>query len=240
MADFTDKVAEVIDFDEDSLQDVDTIYDPIDDESVVTYVSDNEDGSKVVSISYVTHDEMGGDVNEFWGDESHQCKFEEFRAQTDRDDFIKANLKRMPLIVNRYKHSNVHYSVINTRQYPDMQWDVAPCAVIVPSKDMLKEYRKQVKAGVKQGLDADVVEAGALADIKKKCNVLLDEYSSWCNGEVYGVVHEYFIISPDGEVTKDENQGEVSWGYVGYDYAVRSMKEDIPNPVEKSGQEITI
>lgn len=49
---------------------------------------------------------------------------------------------------------------------------------------------------------------------------VLESYSSWCNGEVYGVAVWVWI---DGEFQEDSRDSEC-WGFIGYDYAKEELE----------------
>lgn len=71
---------------------------------------------------------------------------------------------------------------------------------------------------------------------------VLDEYVSWCNGDVYGCVVEVFDFDPSAAVTDIEEaiadgdgeweqiEEESCWGFIGYDHALESLKTDFFEP----------
>lgn len=131
----------------------------------------------------------------------------QFRSAYERDEAMEARSKSKNLmyLVDRYEHGQVHYSVSGTVNYPDDRWDVAHgCAVFVPSEDVQKAYKKEVKES-----GEDAARQKFIADSNK----VLDNYSDWCNGEVYG----YAVLSFD-KSGKELNTDEC-WGYIGRDYA---------------------
>lgn len=137
-------------------------------------------------------DNVGGE--DFWEDRDFGT-FKEFDNQSDRDDFIaemiaEHGIERV-LVVDRYEHGLVHYSVRETVGYPDRRWDVAPAAVYVVPDDVPEDKRTEYANGT------------------------LDEYSSWCNGSVYGIVVR--VVDADGNEIEDE--AEECWGFIGLDYA---------------------
>jgi hypothetical protein len=54
---------------------------------------------------------------------------------------------------------------------------------------------------------------------------VLEEYSTWCQGEVFGVcVWEYRRAGEEWELTSRDNE---CWGYYGYSYAEQTLKEQM-------------
>jgi hypothetical protein len=108
--------------------------------------------------------------------------------------------------VERYEHGLVRYALSHESSQVDRQWDVASgVAVLV--------------------LDADWVD-----DPDRRTEIarsLLDTYTSWCNGDVWGVCH--FVIDPDtGETVEDD----ACWGYIGDEYALEELNSGHKNYME--------
>jgi hypothetical protein len=145
---------------------------------------------------------------DFFENDEGAGTFKEFSNVSDRDNFL-ATLKKSSLfyLVDKYQHGNVHYSVSNTRDYPDSRWDVSyGCAVFIPCNDIQEQYKKAKKKM-------------SVAEAKKKfindSNAVLNSYSDYCNGQVYG----YSIVTYDkkGKVLSEDE----CWGLIGYDYATK-------------------
>lgn len=152
-------------------------------------------------VSWMVSDDIGRDHD--W---QEGAIFQEFRTEWDRDDFISDMIAEhgedRVVIVDRYEHGLVHYSPRQSRFYPDRQWDVAPCAVLVVPDDVFVDDGQTFR-------DACLAYATAA----------LEEYSSWCNGDVWGVVHNYVTV--DGKVV----DADACWGYIGHDHAEQAAKE---------------
>jgi len=99
-------------------------------------------------------------------------------------------------LVDKYEHGGVAYSLAATVGYPDAQWDVASscCVLVVPD---------------------DVTDPRAYAV------GMLDTYTSWCNGDVYGIVS--CTVTPDGTVSERSE----CWGFIGHEHAEESLKWEI-------------
>lgn len=79
-------------------------------------------------------------------------------------------------LVEVYSHGAESFSRINTRYYPDRQWDVAPACVLVTPPD--------------------VTDPIAYAD------ATLAEFTSWANGDVWIVCQNY--VTADGTVVHED------------------------------------
>jgi hypothetical protein len=176
----------------------------------------DDDGNLV--MGYITHDDSPSD---YWTSAEGLGEFREFTSQDDQDEWIaeQKDEGKVALIVNKYEHGNVHYSVAGTVAYHHGSWDSAPRAVFVPCDYVQEQYQKKVAAGEP--------EAEIEAWLKKDSNGILDEYSTWCNGGTYCIVSETWEF--------DENTGaltyqdyEVMGGYIGLDVADGSLDEILP------------
>lgn len=68
---------------------------------------------------------------------------------------------------------------------------------------------------------------------------VLEEYSSWCSGDVYGCVVQKFTLGAEPEDSEaptwvPEVDHDSCWGFIGHDYAVESLKSDYFDPVVKA------
>ena len=70
------------------------------------------------------------------------------------------------------------------------------------------------------------------AEAEQYCKSVLEEYSAWVNGEVYGVV-VYVIDRQTGE--RIEAEDDECWGYLGGDYAEKTLEDTILNTVMRLG-----
>jgi len=107
---------------------------------------------------------------------------------------LKANPDRA-FVINKYEHGQVrYYRQINhevSATIPDQQWDVSHgCAVYIAPDD--------------------VPNPGAY------CDSVMEEFTNWCNGEVYGVCSAVYTKSGD---TWIEETSDECWGFIGGDNA---------------------
>lgn len=99
--------------------------------------------------------------------------------------------------VERYEHGQVRYALTGESSQVDRQWDVASaCAVLL--------------------LDDEWV--GDLTEIARS---ILDEYTSWCNGDVWGVCH--IVVDAD---TDEVELDETCWGFIGSEYAQQTLASE--------------
>lgn len=157
-----------------------------------------------VVIGYLAHDDSPSDYWEF----DRNGLFKEFRDAYERDEWMEARRAEglTVFLVDKYAHGNVHYSIANTSDYPDRRWDVSPCAALA----------------------CDFESWGTPPELQAKCaNDILDQYSKWCNGEVYGAVTVTLTIDrTTGEVVGEDTDSV--WGAIGDDWALELLAEQMP------------
>ena len=145
-----------------------------------------------------------------------------FRSATEYNTTLDKleNLGKLFYLVDRYQHGNVHYSVAGSRSYADSQWDVASgCGVFVPCDDVQEQFQK---------MKSEQGEMAAFEHFTQDSNNILDSYSSWCNGEVYGYLVS--IYNKNGELEDTDE----SWNIIGEKDAKHYMQESIQYQYESS------
>ena len=155
-------------------------------------------------VGYLAHDSSPQD---FFENDDGAGTFVEFSSVGERDKKMAElnKTKKLFYLVDKYDHSQVHYSISETSNYPYKQWDVTPGkAVFIPCDDIQSQYKKMKK---EQG------EAIAFKEFIKDSNSVLDEYSKWCNGEVYG--YQVMLFDKKGTQVNEDS----CWGYIGTDSA---------------------
>lgn len=138
-------------------------------------------------VTWLVHDDCAYDMME-WSDPTDEptewvngC-FRDFRnshhggGEVERDEFFAEMVEAVGedhvFVVEVYSHGLESFSVVNTKWYPDRQWDVAPaCVLAVPP---------------------DVTNPREWAD------GVMEQYTSWANGDVWLMVTHY--VKPDGTV----------------------------------------
>jgi hypothetical protein len=172
-------------------------------------------------VGYLQPDD---DPMDFW-DGDGLGTLVEFTSQSQAESELNRVMYQkgtMWLLVQKYSHSGVHYSIAGHHSYPDFMWDVSPFAgIFIPCDWVQKQYHKnKYKRGGK---------AAALAKMQADSNSILDEYSKWCNGDVWGYVVE--VRDQDGEELTDE--ADSCWGFIGYEYATEELERAFKYAVEK-------
>jgi hypothetical protein len=131
--------------------------------------------------------------------------------------------------VERYEHGLVNYAPIGESSQVDRQWDVA------------------------SGVGYIIIDDDWTLEPIEVARDMLQEYTDWCNGSVYGIVHAEFrpavvqrTVDHRGMATtaceacgnivmlfdEDTDDGcvvsteESCWGFIGYEYAERTMREE--------------
>lgn len=185
------------------------------------------------------------DPQEYWSSADGLGEFREFRYAGDRDEFL-AEIRgegKVALVINRYRHGGVHYSVHGSRTYPDHRWDVAPSAVLVPCDEVQERYREAVRAAelLPSRQAADMAAQAAWRSLVEDSNRVLQDFSDWCNGEVYGVVSETWRWRSDAGLF-ERIEEDACWGFVGTDFARRALEERLAGyaaPGQAPGQAST-
>lgn len=165
-------------------------------------------------VGYLEHDE---DAQDFFENDEGAGTFIEFNRPEDRDKKMAelSKTKKLFYLVDKYDHSSVHYSISETTGYPDKQWDVTQGkAVFIPCDDVQSQYKKFKK---------EHGEVEAFKEFIKTSNSTLDEYSNWCNGEVYGYI--LMTFDKDGKLTSEDS----CFGYIGSEYADKEKSNELQN-----------
>lgn len=186
-------------------------------------VSDNEHpedidvmfGEDHVVVGYLRHDDSPSD---FFEDGDGLGKIIKFRSQEHFDETMKSYKSKLHYYVDKYEHGNVHYSIADTASYPDRRWDVSEkCALFVPCDDIQSQWKKKKKTdGVEEATKAFVTDS----------NNVLDQYSSWCNGEVYG--YNIYVFDNKGQ----EVEEDTCWGFIGHKYANKEKLSNMNNQLQ--------
>lgn len=196
---------------------IESAFDISDHGVVQDSVSVTEVGDKVV-VSCLKYD---SDPMDYFSNDDGAGELFQFRSVGERDSKVKELKKEKVLfyLVDKYEHGSVHFSVSQTHNYPDQRWDVAHgCAIYVPCDYIQDEYKKLAK---KEGVEA------AKARFVNDSNGVLDEYSNWCNGEVYG--YSVTVFDKKGQ----ELENDECWGFIGYKYAEEEKKSVEKHYVDK-------
>lgn len=173
-----------------------------------------------ITIGFIDYDTSPSDFE--WGEGCCYGDFQKFSRGDDREALMQEILDegKIAFFVECYQHGNSHYSVANTKGYPDRRWDVGLAGIIIPPSEVQDRYKAILKA---EG------ESAARAYAIKDSNGTLDEYSKWCNGEVFVKVMETIKIDGDRLVKGDY---EVCGGFIGAEWAVEALKEEMPKNEE--------
>ena len=110
--------------------------------------------------------------------------------------------------VERYEHGLVKYALMGESSYVDRRWDVASGVAVLKI-----EPTEWGTADWTQDRYEDAAREW------------LANYTSWCNGDVYGVVVEEYKREGDTWTQVDH---DACWGYVGSDYAELVLKDEMP------------
>jgi hypothetical protein len=177
------------------------------------------DGTKI-TVGYITQDDTGGS---YWDTSEGLGNFEQSPRDSDIEENMAVDDGNVKLLVQRYSHGLDHYSIDRSKTYPQHAHSTGVCGVFTPCSDAQDTYKAKV---------ASVGEELAMEALIKDSNSILDEYSSWCNGDVYGVIVQTWEV--EGQHVRAISSDEV-WGYIGSDEALAVLFEVMPElDVEES------
>lgn len=168
-------------------------------------------------VAYLEHDD---DAQDYFESDEGAGTFIEFNKPEERNKKMAelSKTKKLFYLVDKYDHSSVHYSISETTGYPDKQWDVTQGkAVFIPCNDVQSQYRKYKK---------EHGEVEAFQHFIKTSNSTLDEYSNWCNGDVYG--YNIKTFNKEGTLIDSES----SYGYIGCEYANSEKSNQLKNAID--------
>lgn len=170
-------------------------------------VIEREDGNIEVRWASLDDDAMDYEFTE--GD-----NLTRFDSADARDEHVESLLAEgvkpeQIFVVERFEHGNSKYSVLgdwnewSEDQRPERarvsdRWDSAPSTVIVVDKG----------------------DVGGVTDYRAAADALAEDYTSWANGDVYGV-HRAVVDREGDEVEEQES----SWGLIGTEWAEQSVED---------------
>ena len=169
-------------------------------------------------VFYLADDEPDAD---FW--DAHGMgdlgRLEQFDSRAARDVHCRAEREagRECLVVDCFKHGDEHFSVAGTTTHPH-RFDVSPRAAYTPPEHIQADYR-----GLRDSEDQETAFA-AFDDLVKRSNVILNDYSRYCNGEVFGACVETW--AKEGAVATMVAEDCV-WKLIGYDNAIDYLLETV-------------
>lgn len=193
------------------------------------FVRENDDGS--VTIRYAVQDDdpmdyewqegvefllfrNGGERDGWCNDNLHTCRHCDLSSDDHNDEWFGEDIEphefeavltwtdRM-FWVERYEHGLVNYALTNESSRVDRSWDVAPGVAVLTVPD-------------------DVPDPEGFA------RSVLEEYTDWCNGDVYGVCEEtHRLTDPDDGGEWESVKDDACWGFIGQSYTETVLKEGL-------------
>ena len=134
-----------------------------------------------------------------------------------------------------YEHGGVAYSVSGTGMQCD--FDTSRCAAVwVPDDDALDNIKSSVlhEAGA-ETLSPEKLKSLMQAKARQYCKGVLEDYTNWANGWVYGVVL-YVIDRETGERIEDHDVEQ--WGILGSEYAEEELEAQMLATALELGQSL--
>jgi len=168
-------------------------------------IEDNQDGTYSLTWASVDHEAANEEYKFMDGD-----SFQEFDYLDDRDAYIQ-KLKDEGVdesrifVIDKLEHGVVHYSVENTKNYPDRKFDVAPRGVFVLGEAGFPDYDKDE----------------SYEDAVRSINDILEEYSAHSNGECFAILN--LMVNENGAALRASE----ALGYIGVKYTQNQMRDYI-------------
>lgn len=154
----------------------------------------------------------------FW-DQGELGSLHEFKRNEDIAETLKeaAGQTPRPLLVQRYSHGAVHYSLTGTMTYVGHQWDAGDAGLYTPPADLYETYQERI---------ATIGEKEARSKYFEACNAILNDFSEWANGHVYAIAVETWSMDPERHLP--QSAGADMWGgFYGWDHAEGALREEI-------------
>ena len=85
-----------------------------------------------------------------------------------------------------------------------------------------------------EDVDGYYIVPDDVTNFEKYAKGVMEEYSSWCVGDVYGVL--VWQLDADTLEFDEESRGPECWGYYGYAYALEELKSNFKDEVDHEKQ----
>lgn len=188
----TTRTTQTITLADERLGEIDLPFVPLDASDIFL----SEDGK---TLTYLADDPEGGYDYEFpEGVQFVQGKMAYNHYCNDASAWLEEvnadpNLDVYPVGV--YEHGLIQYSLAGESMMSNDRWDYCVGACIAIPTDF--------------------------TDTEEAARSILEEYTNWCNGSVFGIVEMVRQESGDWE------EGDTCWGFIGYEYAVEEAKAQV-------------
>lgn len=170
------------------------------------------------AINILVHDPYGGSyLDDPKDDRSGEDAWEwiGFNDGRERDEWRAEHGDEPNLVwIERYEHSLVCYAPIGESSQVDRQWDVAEGVAVI-------RFTKPETFG---------------SPLLEVARGICEEYTSWCNGDTYGIVSfrrlspldapNCPVLLPDEFATERWDESGSCWGFIGREWAEQSAKSD--------------
>jgi hypothetical protein len=199
--------------------------DPIDSTEIVQ-IKGNE-----AKIGYLSHDSDG--VSGYYWTETDSGQYLNFDRRTihsrefpDSDELkqlVRANPGRV-FWVSKYEHGLVRYyrsgEAITVPNRHANKGIKGPGTSPADGRLIIPDQQWDVSRGV-----ALYIAPDDTPDPAKYADSVLEEFSDWCNGSIYGVCVQK-LTRADEDSEWEQVESDECWGFIGYEHAKNSLKED--------------
>ncbi len=171
-----------------------TRLEPIDRSELVTIFENR------AIVSYLSHDEI---TSEWYFDDNECGRFITFDNRRKGEHISKEEAKDLinnnprAFLIDYFEHGLCRYSRAGAS--PADRWDTSRNAALFVVPD-----------------DA--------SDPEKYCDSVMEEFTNWCNGNIYGICHAQYVKK--GDEWENVGDDDECWGYIGLEYAEKTLKEE--------------
>lgn len=195
-------------------------FEPVDNSAIIQ-IKRNK-----AKVGYLVMDEDGGshgfyfeeyNQGQWFGYDPH-CLGHDPKDREEVEQLARDNPGRV-FWIHKYKHGMVRYyragdaltpavELHGTEPaapglfIPDQQWDVSRGAALYIAPD-------------------------DCPDPAKYCDGVCEEFSNWCNGDIYGVCTQEFKRKNKNEPWEPASDGDECWGHIGHEWAEQALAEEM-------------
>ena len=159
------------------------------------YMIHYDDESQRIDLKYMSHDSCPSD---YWSDQDIGELFH-YRSIDLSEKINSLERKKQPyFFIATYEHGlERHYPLLPGDSFTTCRWDTGIKSIFVPSQRFIEECNND------------------LSMMKDRLDSYFDEYSDWCNGEVYLLNRDSYKTDTSSN-TLFISDFEVEGGYIGH------------------------
>lgn len=161
-----------------------------------------DEHKKSLELRYMVYDER---YDDYW-EEQDVGELINYRDK-DFDERLASlkNSKTPFFFIATYEHGLVrHYPLYTRESIPTCGWDTGISGIFVPSASFVKECKRR-------------------DTLHKRLEAYFKEYTDWCNGNVYALCKDSYLVDTSDQVIFIDDSDSVG-GFIGYENATENLK----------------